>query len=367
MKGYHVGKIQQIRRIAALCLAVAFTLPLAGCSSNKEWMAREVLREPLVLEFYTCWSVTDARGAELKRLVENFNLQHYDDLSVQLVTVSGREDYNARIRTLSAANRLPALFMLADTPENAARIASDRLADLECDGAIAGGRLLPVGYSRMMLYRHGSDQNVTGLDPGPLLAQEQRGEALFALCVPYGSGPACDLLFALCQSAYTQPDLGELEESLTAWRAIMERSAGVGGQAYDRMSVIQLWVGGEADYLLEEEEVLGLTLAAPDGVVPLLVPQGVPLHGELWGVAAAGSLTAPEKAASAVFLDYLQREMNPRIFTSTEPGRVLYSRLLTVEQQEELSAVLERYLQSERELAAAAAYLASLPVWEKDA
>ncbi len=356
------------RKIRALNFsAAALLLLMVGCASDIIWVERENLQESMVLELHTCWNASDERGAEIKRLVESFNLRHYGEVSVQLVTVAGREAYIAHIRALAAANELPALFVLNDAPDNEDFFLSERLLPLAFDDGVlsiaAKGRLLPLGQSRIMLYSHKGFENDIGFDAASIIEHTSNSPNLFAVCAPYGDGPACDLLLALCQTAATGPDRDALRHSLSSWHAIMSRSISAGSQAYDRISVVQLWTSGDAEFLLEEEAALVPLRFAAHQASPLISPDGNALYGECWGVGASSGMTTEEQIAALEFLTYIEKERSTDIFSASEFGQSLYSRLMIAQQREMLSAILDRYMQDESTLEEAANYLANLPIW----
>lgn len=86
---------------------------LLGCNANSNLLIKkETIKVQDTIDFLTCWGEETAKGKEIKRLVDNFNLSANDELKISLTAIEDREDYLRELHVRVATNNLPDIFIL---------------------------------------------------------------------------------------------------------------------------------------------------------------------------------------------------------------------------------------------------------------
>lgn len=97
-------------KVYCLVLLVMFLLMGCGMDSGLQ-IKKENLEISDTIDFMICWPEESLYGNKIKQLVDNFNLQVETKSNINLIMVSGREEYMTELKTLAATNELPDIFI----------------------------------------------------------------------------------------------------------------------------------------------------------------------------------------------------------------------------------------------------------------
>ena len=94
------------------CLVLLGLFLLSGCGMDSGLqIKKENMEISNTIDFMICWPEESMYGNKIKQIVDNFNLQVEKKSNINLIMVSGREEYITELRTLAATNELPDIFI----------------------------------------------------------------------------------------------------------------------------------------------------------------------------------------------------------------------------------------------------------------
>lgn len=101
-----------LKDIKVYCIVLLGMFLLVGCGMDAGLQIKKVNMEiSNTIDFMICWPEESLYGNKIKQIVDNFNLQVEKKSNINLIMVSGKEEYITELRTLAATNELPDIFI----------------------------------------------------------------------------------------------------------------------------------------------------------------------------------------------------------------------------------------------------------------
>jgi len=355
-----------VKKLIAVLLAVCM-LSVNGCNIRKEWSSKVTLSEPIIISMRICWKLDTPQGKNIKRIVDNYNLRHHEEQTVELTGVSDDVAYDTELRSMVAANQLPDVFIVKQNPNDLSIQLSGKLMDFSSYFVFknnAQGILQKTGiwfeqpkiilyYNKRLLKQAGYESIPENwpsfLDLCGKLSKQD--STALAMVTSKASEMPLDLLFMIAQ---TLPDFDFKKEAdwvhcLQLWKLCVAPVAG-DGVDYSLSTELDHWEQGKTAMLIGSSSLQeGLKSRSDIGIKEIQTADKNVLCDATKGWAAAIQKDETKKSAVLDFLQYLieQEDGNTK---STNRKETLRSRLLNPKTKDDLQNQLEKLLMNEYDL-----------------